>query len=88
MLPLGATEARGASVMVNFIGRMPAPCPWLELPDLHWHDYGKSAREGRKVGHATLCAPDAEALKSMLPRLDGLLDSDLLRELDSALGAT
>ena len=87
-LPLGVTEARGASVMVNFIGRMPAPCPWLELPDLHWHDYGKSAREGRKVGHATLCAPDAEALKSMLPRLDGLLDSDLLRELDSALGAT
>jgi len=85
-LPLGATDARGAAAMVNFIGRMPAPAPWLELPGLHWHDYGKAAREGRKVGHATLCAPDPAGLKSLLPRLDGLLESQCLRELDTVLG--
>ena len=84
-LPLGATDARGASVMVNFIGRLPAPAPWLELPGLHWHDYGKSAREGRKVGHATLCAVDAAELKLLLPRLENLLERELLRDLDSAL---
>lgn len=84
-LPLGATDARGASAMVNFIGSMPVPGGWLELPGLHWHDYGKSAREGRKVGHATLCAPASGELKSLLPRLKGLLEPDLLRELDSVL---
>ncbi|MBS3744409.1 MAG: 5-(carboxyamino)imidazole ribonucleotide synthase [Wenzhouxiangellaceae bacterium] len=85
-LPLGATEARGMAAMVNFIGRMPAPEAWLKLPGLHWHDYGKAAREGRKVGHATLNAADSAALKSLAPRLEGLLDADLLGELDSALG--
>jgi len=87
-LPLGATDARGAAAMVNFIGRMPDPARWLELPDLHWHDYGKTARKGRKVGHATLSAPDAAALQSTLPRLENLLEPDLLRELESALDQT
>ena len=84
-LPLGATDARGAAAMVNFIGRMPAPEAWLQLPGLHWHDYGKSAREGRKVGHATLSASGAVDLKNLLQRLDGLMKTDLLGELDSAL---
>lgn len=84
--PLGATGARGAAVMVNFIGSMPAPQAWLAVPGLYWHDYGKSAREGRKVGHATLSAAGPAGIKELLPRLDGLLDSDLLRELELALG--
>jgi len=84
-LPLGATEARGASALVNFIGSMPAPAPWLALPGLHWHDYGKAAREGRKVGHATLCASGTGALKALLPRLEALVEPGLLRELDSTL---
>ena len=35
----------------------------LSEPGGHWHDYGKAARPGRKVGHATLRAdsPDAWA---------------------------
>jgi len=85
-LPLGLTAARGASAMFNFIGRMPAPAPWLELPGLHWHDYGKLAREGRKVGHATLWGSDVAALGDSLHQLENLVDSELLRDLDSALG--
>ncbi len=54
--PLGATSARGPALMVNFIGEMPQSHDWLGLPDLHWHDYGKLPRAGRKVGHATLLA--------------------------------
>lgn len=61
-LPLGDTGARGQSAMFNWIGELPDPTPVLRGVDAHWHDYGKSARAGRKVGHATVCAPDAGQL--------------------------
>jgi 5-(carboxyamino)imidazole ribonucleotide synthase len=38
----------------------------LQAVDAHWHDYGKQARPGRKVGHATVCAPDAGQLAARL----------------------
>ena len=52
-LPLGDTSVTGHSVMVNFIGRMPDRRDLLAMPGLHLHDYGKSPRPGRKLGHAT-----------------------------------
>lgn len=55
-LPLGATDSTGESVMVNWIGRLPDPTAVFGLPGVHWHDYGKSPRPGRKVGHATVVA--------------------------------
>ncbi|MFC5579653.1 5-(carboxyamino)imidazole ribonucleotide synthase [Rhodanobacter terrae] len=58
-LPLGDTGARGLSAMFNWIGELPHMAPVLQAVDAHWHDYGKQARPGRKVGHATVCAPDA-----------------------------
>jgi 5-(carboxyamino)imidazole ribonucleotide synthase len=54
-LPLGSTRARGHSAMINLVGEMPTRNRWLAEPGLHWHDYGKSARPGRKLGHITLC---------------------------------
>jgi len=65
-LPLGDTGVRGASAMLNWIGDMPDPAPVLSVADGHWHDYGKEARPGRKVGHATLCAADAGSLRAKL----------------------
>lgn len=65
-LPLGATSARGASCMLNWIGALPDSGAVLRCEGGHWHDYGKSAREGRKVGHATLRADDAAALARRL----------------------
>jgi 5-(carboxyamino)imidazole ribonucleotide synthase len=53
-LPLGSTRARGYSAMINLIGELPARDPLLAEPGLHWHDYGKTARPGRKLGHITL----------------------------------
>ncbi|MDZ7789382.1 MAG: 5-(carboxyamino)imidazole ribonucleotide synthase [Xanthomonadales bacterium] len=84
-LPLGSTELRAPSLMFNWIGDMPDAGQWLQMPDLHWHDYAKQPRPGRKVGHATLLAetwpalvPVALDLKPSLPEpLDRLLD-DLL----------
>jgi len=52
-LPLGSTRTRGHAVMVNCIGRLPPLKKVLALPGVHLHDYGKSARPGRKLGHLT-----------------------------------
>jgi len=52
-LPLGDTRPRGHSVMVNLVGRMPPARQFLDTPGLHWHDYGKLPRPGRKLGHVT-----------------------------------
>ncbi|KRA36113.1 phosphoribosylaminoimidazole carboxylase [Rhodanobacter sp. Root627] len=65
-MPLGDCEARGVSAMFNWIGDLPDPAPVLRTVDAHWHDYGKQARPGRKVGHATLCAPTSGALADRL----------------------
>jgi 5-(carboxyamino)imidazole ribonucleotide synthase len=68
-LPLGDTSARGLSAMFNWIGELPDAAPVLQAIDAHWHDYGKQPRVGRKVGHATVCAPDAAQL---IERLTGI----------------
>ena len=65
-LPLGDTGARGMSAMFNWIGDLPDTSAVLQAVDAHWHDYGKQARPGRKVGHATVCAPDAAQLAARL----------------------
>jgi 5-(carboxyamino)imidazole ribonucleotide synthase len=55
-LPLGSTAARAHCAMINLIGELPRREAFLDQPDLHWHDYGKTPRPGRKVGHITLLA--------------------------------
>ncbi len=78
-LPLGSTNVRQPSIMLNWIGAMPALEPHLQVPGLAWHDYGKSAREGRKVGHATLCAVDFSKLRASLQRLSEMCDTPALQ---------
>lgn len=68
-LPLGSTRARGAAGMVNFIGGMPDPAPVLAIEGAHFHDYGKSPRPGRKLGHATVLAPSPAARDRRLQAL-------------------
>jgi 5-(carboxyamino)imidazole ribonucleotide synthase len=53
-LPLGPTSARGYSAMLNLIGTMPPRSSLLAESGLHYHDYGKQPRPGRKLGHCTL----------------------------------
>ena len=73
-LPLGATRAGGHSCMLNWIGTMPPAAPVLAEACGHWHDYGKSAREGRKVGHATFRAESREELAAALANAGKALD--------------
>ena len=65
-LPLGEPAMRGHACMLNWLGQMPDATGVLDQPGGHWHDYGKSPREGRKVGHATLRADTAQALSVAL----------------------
>jgi len=55
-MPLGSTTALCEALMFNWIGELPERDRLLAIPGVHWHDYGKAARAGRKIGHATLTA--------------------------------
>lgn len=68
-LPLGDTAPRGHSGMLNLIGVMPDRQWLLEQPGLHLHDYGKSARPGRKLGHVTFVESSARAADLRAARL-------------------
>ena len=59
-LPLGSTRARGHSAMINLIGELPDRDTLLREPGIHWHDYGKAPRPGRKLGHLTLVENSAK----------------------------
>jgi 5-(carboxyamino)imidazole ribonucleotide synthase len=72
-LPLGACDARGHSCMLNWIGELPAAEAVLAESGAHWHDYGKSPREGRKVGHATCVADGSRELAAQLVRVGAAL---------------
>jgi 5-(carboxyamino)imidazole ribonucleotide synthase len=65
-LPLGPTDARAPCAMVNLIGEIPPLTELLALPAAHLHLYGKSPREGRKVGHVTLVEPEEAAVQAAL----------------------
>jgi 5-(carboxyamino)imidazole ribonucleotide synthase len=71
-LPLGDTEMTVWSMMFNWIGKMPDRKKAMAIPGLHWHDYGKLPRPGRKIGHATLTAESLEELKTHAGHLSGL----------------
>jgi 5-(carboxyamino)imidazole ribonucleotide synthase len=58
-MPLGDTAPRGHSAMINLIGSMPKADRFLRESGLHWHDYGKEPRHGRKLGHCTLIEQSA-----------------------------
>lgn len=58
--PLGSTAPVGCSALLNLIGTMPDPTTLLALPNAHVHLYGKTPRNGRKLGHVTLRAENAE----------------------------
>ncbi|HKX57710.1 MAG TPA: ATP-grasp domain-containing protein, partial [Xanthomonadales bacterium] len=62
-LPLGSTAQLRPCLMFNWLGQLPDPAQLLSSAELHWHDYGKVARAGRKLGHATLTAATGPELQ-------------------------
>lgn len=68
-MSLGATEARCAAAMVNFVGQTPAPREVLAVAGAHLHLYGKRAAQGRKLGHATVCDVGSTQLEDSVSTL-------------------
>ena len=69
-LPLGETKMTAKwAVMANILGTENSDLyrPYLHLfardPELKIHNYGKEARLGRKVGHATVVGEDLAELR-------------------------
>ncbi|QWP79045.1 5-(carboxyamino)imidazole ribonucleotide synthase [Lysobacter sp. K5869] len=88
-LPLGDTRMLGHACMLNWIGAMPDAGPVLAEAGGHWHDYGKSSREGRKVGHATLRADSGAELAASLQRVgDALGRAEQVAPVVARLAAT
>lgn len=73
-LPLGSTRLREYSAMVNFIGAAPDNAALAQIVGVHIHLYGKTPKPLRKVGHATVTAPDAMQLQARLAALTALAD--------------
>lgn len=57
-MPLGSPRARGYCSMINLVGEIPSRGELLAVPGAYLHDYGKTPRAGRKLGHVTLVAED------------------------------
>ena len=72
-LPLGDPRPRGHAVMLNVIGRRPPARGFLAMAGVHWHDYGKSERPRRKLGHVTVVAGSRQARDRAARRLRRLL---------------
>jgi 5-(carboxyamino)imidazole ribonucleotide synthase len=62
---------------------MPPQAEALAVGGLHWHDYGKQPRPGRKIGHATLTADSPEALRERAERLAAIAGGGFPKLLES-----
>ena len=71
--PLGPTACRGHAGMLNLIGEIPEAARQLAIPGCQLHDYGKSPREGRKLGHITVVADSAAARDERLQQVEAAL---------------
>jgi 5-(carboxyamino)imidazole ribonucleotide synthase len=71
--PLGDPRPRGHAAMLNLIGRLPDRSAVLATAGAHLHDYGKTPRSGRKIGHCTLVDDDRARLLERLEALRAVL---------------
>ncbi len=76
-MPLGSTEIRVPVVMYNVIGKRPDTNALLSVPGVHWHDYTKTERVGRKIAHITVTATTENDLKTRCTHVESLLVNEL-----------
>ena len=63
------TASRGHAGMLNLIGTIPDPVRAAAKNGCYLHDYGKSPRPGRKLGHVTVVAASAPERDARLARI-------------------
>lgn len=84
-LSLGDPSVRLKSLMFNLLGEMPEAAGKFNSPSVHWHDYQKTAREGRKIGHVTVTAETLGGLKARAGELADQLGVSAELNLDNVL---
>lgn len=72
-LPLGNTDLRAYSAMINIIGVLPNVAEVLKINDTHLHLYDKEPRPSRKLGHVTVCGDSPEAVDAKVVKLMELI---------------
>ena len=72
-LTLGKTQNSFRALMFNLLGDMPEYFRRSEdqqsIPGIHWNDYQKTPRDGRKIGHVTVCAESESGLRAKAAQL-------------------
>jgi len=76
-LPLGNTHVEGYAAMVNCISLMPKAEDVLKMTACHLHDYGKSAKPKRKLGHVTTRSSTLEKLNEKIALLEKVIEENL-----------
>jgi 5-(carboxyamino)imidazole ribonucleotide synthase len=72
-LPLGDAGNSSNALMFNLLGEMPECAHRHSMAEVHWHDYHKTARAGRKIGHVTVTAESKSGLEARSTQLAGEL---------------
>lgn len=76
-LTLGDTQNSFRVLMFNLLGEMPEyarqSVNQQAIPGMYWHDYHKAPRDGRKIGHVTVCAESDAGLRARSAQLAGEL---------------
>lgn len=73
-LPLGDTSSVCPSAMINIVGELPDTTRILAIPGAKLHLYDKTPREGRKIGHITILAPNSAELGSRVDAAMALIN--------------
>lgn len=76
-LPLGSTQELRPSAMINIIGQHPKTSDILAIPEAHLHLYGKTEREGRKLGHITVTADCLQTLNMRIQQIAAVLPNKM-----------
>jgi len=91
-LPLGDPQNSSFALMFNLLGEMPEHYNQeldgqVSIPDVHWHDYHKTARAGRKIGHVTVTSENETGLKAKAAQLAAKLGVSAELNLEAVLQA-
>lgn len=83
--PLETPKMTGHAAMINLIGGMGDANKLSGTANAFVHDYGKTPRPGRKVGHVTLVEENSGALVSRLKEIAALLKDEHLGNITNKL---
>jgi 5-(carboxyamino)imidazole ribonucleotide synthase len=83
--PLGSPRILFPAAMLNIVGVVPDKEKILCIPGARLHLYGKGERPGRKLGHVTLLAPDADTLQKRLLQAEQVIKKPEARAASGSL---